>query len=129
MSPNDFVADASAVLAALKREPFHHFDPQNLVETAISAVNFAEVLQKFIADDLTESQAESAVGSLDLRVFDFDRKQAQIAASLWTITRHLGLSLGARACLTLGRSLGRTVVTADRAWARLDLGVEILLIR
>ncbi len=36
-----------------------------------------------------------------------------------------GLSLGERACLALGRPL----VTADRVWGNLDVGVEVIVIR
>jgi len=39
------------------------------------------------------------------------------------------LSLGDRACLALGERLGLPVVTADRAWADLDLDVAVSLIR
>jgi PIN domain nuclease of toxin-antitoxin system len=39
------------------------------------------------------------------------------------------LSLGDRACLALGLRLGSPVVTADRVWATVDVGVEIVLIR
>jgi ribonuclease VapC len=37
--------------------------------------------------------------------------------------------LGDRACLALGLHLGRPVITADRVWASLNLGVEIVVIR
>jgi len=36
---------------------------------------------------------------------------------------------GDRACLALGLRLGCPVITADRMWAGLDVGVEILVIR
>jgi PIN domain nuclease of toxin-antitoxin system len=39
------------------------------------------------------------------------------------------LSLGDRACLSLGWRLGLTVVTCDRAWAQLPLEQEIQLLR
>jgi PIN domain nuclease of toxin-antitoxin system len=40
-----------------------------------------------------------------------------------------GLSLGDRACLALARMRRLPAVTADRAWARLDLGIAIELVR
>jgi PIN domain nuclease of toxin-antitoxin system len=37
--------------------------------------------------------------------------------------------LADRACLALGLRLGGPVVTADRVWGKLDIGIEIILIR
>jgi PIN domain nuclease of toxin-antitoxin system len=45
------------------------------------------------------------------------------------MTRSAGLSVGDRACLGLAKELDLPVVTADRMWASLDLGIEIELIR
>lgn len=129
MKAGEIVADASAILAALKNERFVKVLAEHLVRASISAVNFSEVLTKLAADGLTEAQAGAAVGALDLGVFPFDRRQAGVAAGLWPVTRHASLSLGDRACLALGSTLGWPVVTADRAWARVDVGVEVILIR
>jgi PIN domain nuclease of toxin-antitoxin system len=52
-----------------------------------------------------------------------------MAGRLWAPTRQLGLSLGDRACLSLGLRLGLTVLTCDRAWAQLSLDVVIQLLR
>jgi ribonuclease VapC len=41
----------------------------------------------------------------------------------------LGLSFGDRACLALAKSLVAPALTADRSWARLDLGIAIEVIR
>ena len=129
MNEDEFVADASAILAALKNEPFGEFDPERLVGTSIGAVNLCEVLTKLRSDGLTQEQAVAAAARLNLQVVGFDSRQAEIAADLWPQTRHAGLSLGDRACLALGLQLDRPVVTADRAWATVDVGVEIVLIR
>ena len=129
MNDDDIVADSSAILAALKSEPFSNVDPRRLVGSSISAVNVCEVLSKLHDDGLTDAQADAAISTMDLRVVPFDRPQACIAARLRSITRHAGLSLCDRACLALGDRLGYPVVTADRVWASLDVGVEIVPIR
>jgi PIN domain nuclease of toxin-antitoxin system len=123
------IADASAILALLKQEPLGALDPRRLFRATISAVNLSEVLERLCSGGLSESEADAAVAELSLRVADFDEPQARLAAYLRPRTRRAGLSLGDRACLALGLHLGRPVITADRAWASLDLGVEVVLIR
>lgn len=59
----------------------------------------------------------------------FDTDLALRAALLRNSTRPYGLSLGDRACLALARREGLPVLTADRSWAKLDVGVEVVLIR
>ena len=129
MNEGGIVADASAILAALKNERFDNINPQRLVRATISAVNLCEVRTKLHDDGLNEAQTNAAVSAMDLRVVPFDEPQACIAARLRSATRRAGLSLGDRACLALGEQLGCLVVTADRLWARIDIGVEIVLIR
>jgi ribonuclease VapC len=123
------VADASAVIAVLVGEPFTRFEPSRLTNASISAVNLSEVLTRLQEIGMPDSAAASAVGRLNLRVIVFDEPQARATARLRPVTRQAGLSLGDRACLALGDRLGCPVVTADRVWAGLDVGVEIVLIR
>jgi PIN domain nuclease of toxin-antitoxin system len=129
VNDGNVVADASAILAALKNEPFSNVDPRLLVGATVSAVNVCEVLSKLHDDGLNDAQAEAAMAVMDLRVIPFDGLQARTAARLRSITRHAGLSLGDRACLALGDRLGYPVVTADRVWAGLEVGIEIIMIR
>jgi PIN domain nuclease of toxin-antitoxin system len=119
------IADASAILALLKQEPFNKVEPRRLFRATISAVNLSEVLERLCAGGLSQLEADEAVAALNLHVVDFDASQARLAAYLRPRTRPAGLSLGDRACLALGSMLGHPVVTADRVWASLDVGVEI----
>jgi ribonuclease VapC len=129
VSDSDIVVDASAVLALLQREPFTKLEPERLVGAWISAVNLSEVLARLGALGLTEADADQALAALDLRVVSFDETQARGAARMWLATRQAGLSLGDRACLATASALDVPAVTADRAWARLDLGARVIVVR
>jgi PIN domain nuclease of toxin-antitoxin system len=59
----------------------------------------------------------------------FSRVHAAFAASITPVTRALGLSLGDCACIALGMDLEVPVLTGDRAWSMVDVGVEVRLIR
>jgi ribonuclease VapC len=126
---DEIVADASAILALLIGEPFERVDPEQITKAWVSAVNLSEVLAKLCEMGLPQADTEAATARLSLRVRAFDEAQARIAAQLRAMTRSAGLSLGDRACLALAKSLGCRAVTADRAWANVDVGVEVLLIR
>jgi ribonuclease VapC len=126
---DEFVADASAIIALLAGEPFRRVAPERIVKAWVSAVNLSEVLAKLYEMGLSHSDADDAVARLSLRVQPFDEAQARAAAQLRQATRHAGLSLGDRACLALARSLQCRAITADRVWSNADVGVEVLLIR
>jgi len=126
---NDIVADASAIIALLMGEPFDRFDPATLNGASISAVNLTEILTRLKDLAIPDDRIDAAIAELNLRVISFDEAQARAAARLRTATRQIGLSLGDRACLALGEKLKRPVVTADRAWTNIDVGVEVILIR
>ena len=67
-----------------------------------------------------------ARGILDqtLEVVPLLPEDGPVIARLRPLTRAAGLSLG-MACLALGLRLGLPVLTTDREWQRLDLGVEV----
>ena len=96
MNDGDIVADASAVIALLVGEPFLRFEPQRLGNALISAVNLSEVLARLLEIGMPESEADTAVAKLNLRVVAFDEPQASATARLRSVTRHAGLSLGDR---------------------------------
>ena len=121
------VFDASALLAVFLGEiPREALD---LERAAVSAVNWSEVSQKLIQRGLPLPGVREEAGSFGLQVIDFDAERAEAAAALWPATRSEGLGLGDRACLALARELGVPAVTADRAWSRLGIGVEVVVVR
>ena len=64
-----------------------------------------------------------------VHVEPFTTEDGEMAGRLWEQTRQYGLSLGDRACLSLGLRLGVTVLTCDRAWASLGQSLDIQVIR
>jgi PIN domain nuclease of toxin-antitoxin system len=123
------VADASAILAMLDREPGHQRVEAALAETVMSTVNLAEIVTSLINKGIPAADARRTTESLEIETVPLDRELALAAGVLREGTRSHGLSLGDRACLALGRHLALPVLTADRTWADLDVGIEIQLIR
>jgi PIN domain nuclease of toxin-antitoxin system len=126
---NKYVLDASAVLALLNRESGQEKVEAILGDSVISAVNLSEVASKLIDAGLSDEEARETIDLLNVDVISFDVDQAHLAAMLRAKTKKLGLSLGDRSCLALGLSRQQTVVTAEREWAKLRIGVEIEIIR
>ena len=123
------VLDASALIAFLRNEPGADNVLAVLSRSCMSAVNLAETLSKFVEYGKPLEEIARQVERLQVPVVPFDAAQAKILASLWTPTRMAGLSLGDRACLTLGLKTGYPVMTADKAWSGCDVGVKIIQIR
>lgn len=125
----DAVLDSSAVLAVLRDEPGGDQVLELLPRVVVSAVNYAEIVTKLIDFGAPAASAAEAVEKLTLKVAQFDIDTAIDAGLFRASTRAQGLSLGDRACLALAKSRGLPALTADRAWAAVDVGVEIVLIR
>src|SRR5579864_2706766 len=124
MSPEPhLVLDSSALLAYLRAEPGRDSVGVALKQsTAISAVNWAEVLSKLVdfgydASAAGEQFRDSGLGSA-ITIWPFDESFARVVASLRDQTRPFGLSLGDRACLALGLLLKVPILTADRKWSQ-----------
>jgi ribonuclease VapC len=127
---NRIVLDASATLAVINGEPgAEKLTPDLLARAAGSAVNLAEVQTKLVSRGWTSEQAWEDATSPVREVVSFDEGQARTAGDLMIQTRHLGLSLGDRACLALGMALKVPVYTAEKTWRKLKVGVRIHLIR
>ncbi|KGF73765.1 twitching motility protein PilT [Neosynechococcus sphagnicola sy1] len=123
------VLDASALLAYLKAEPGGDLVDGVLAESVISSVNWAEVIQKSIAASVNVDGMLDDLEALGLVVEPFTPEDGEMAGRLWEQTRQAGLSLGDRACLSLGLRLGVNVLTADHAWTALNLSLDMQVIR
>lgn len=95
----------------------------------MSTVNWAEVIQKLIERELPTGGIRQEVEHLGVRFVPLSSSQAERTGALRKSTRTFGLSLGDRACLALAQELGSPVVTTDREWANLNLGIEVIVAR
>lgn len=126
---SEYVLDASALLALMFGEPGAEEIVQLVSVAEISAVNLAEVAAKMQERGVPDSEIDRGIADLRLSVVPFDAEQAVSSGKLRARTRSLGLSLGDRACLALALARGLPAVTMDRGWARLDIGLEVIVAR
>ena len=123
------VLDASALLAYLQNELGSDAVEAMLTESIISSVNWAEVVQKSIAAGVSVDGMRDDLEAVGLIVSPFTPEEAEIAGRLWQQTRQYGLSLGDRACLSLGIRLNVPLLTADQIWASLNLPITVQVVR
>jgi ribonuclease VapC len=127
---NRVVLGASAILAIINGEKGHEkLTPELLAEAVASTVNLAEVQAKLVSRGWTPVEAWEDTTSPIREAVHFNEEHAKIAGSLVTLTHHLGLSLGDRACLALGMALNAPIYTADKTWKGLKFNVRIHIIR
>lgn len=130
---NKAVFDTSALLAVINIETGGDRVLELLSEqrnqALVSAVNLSEAQAVLINRGTPNDEAWEMLSDLNLEVVAFDAEQARSAGILISQTKKLGLSFGDRACLALGMRERCIVITADQAWKKLKVGVEIELIR
>jgi ribonuclease VapC len=125
----EVVLDSSAILADFHREPGGDVVREAMRSSRISAVNYAEVLTHLVEMGLPPSEARFTVEVMAFSVVAADQSTATTAGLLHEKTRRTGVSLGDRFCLALALETGLPVLTTDRIWKDLDVGVEVILIR
>jgi len=132
---SESVLDASALLAYLEDERGVDVIAAAIATgAAISSVNLAEMLSTLASRGVEPSEVSTELADRGLlggaiSVEPFTYADAVETARLRPMTRSVGLSLGDRACLALGRRLSAPVLTADQAWAALDVGIVVSFIR
>ncbi|MBM3924837.1 MAG: type II toxin-antitoxin system VapC family toxin [SAR202 cluster bacterium] len=128
-SESEVVLDSSALLALINDEPGAERVKTVVRRSAISSVNLSEVVAKLCQDNFSAIEIKGLLENLPFQIIDFTAEQAVQAGLLQPDTKFAGLSLGDRACLVLARQLALPAMTTDRNWARLSLGIHILMVR
>jgi PIN domain nuclease of toxin-antitoxin system len=123
------VLDASVMLAHISGEKGSEAVPQLTNGALLSTVNLAEVFAKLLERDFTADEAGETIYGYGFEPVPFDRGLARQTGVLRRATKAFGLSLGDRACLALAQREGLPVLTTDKNWAKLSIGVEIKVIR
>lgn len=124
------VLDASALLALILDESGADVVQAVLDhEVLLSVVNFAEVIGRAERAGIKPEDARNGILALPLQLVHLDEKMAFEMGKLAGVGRPLGLSLGDCACLATAKVLEADVLTADKVWAKLSIGVKIKLVR
>jgi len=129
------VLDASAFLAYLRDETGAEIVENALIDGCyISIINWVEVLSKVVdlgesPDEIIKRLRDEGLLENSLKIIACNEEDAITIAKFRPVTKSAGLSLGDRACLALGKRLNLPVLTADKVWSSLSLGITINLIR
>lgn len=123
------ILDASAMLALIFDETGAEIVAPQARTSRILSVNFSEVLQRVISIDGNPERAEEAADRLEIGIVLFDRRLARITAELREKTSFMGASFADRACLALGLVTRLPILSSDQDWRKLDLGIDIRMIR
>lgn len=122
------VLDASAIIALAQGEVGAEIVEAAIATAVMNAVNAAECVL-VLGRTMSTASAATAIASLGIEIVPCDWAVAVAAADIHAATRSRGLSLGDCICLATARNANTRVLTADRAWDGLDIGVTIDVLR
>jgi len=123
------VLDSSAILAVVFEEPGADVVLARLGSALLSTVNLSEAAAKLVERGMEIRKAREILSDIAAERIGFGEEDAWLAGGLRKPTRALGLSFGDRACLALAMQRKCPILTADRAWSRLEMDVAVEMIR
>jgi PIN domain nuclease of toxin-antitoxin system len=127
---NKILLDTSAIIALIKKEKGYQVVDDILATSAISTVNFSELIAALAREGVSAEDIDSITENIIPDIIPFDHETSIVAGKLITTTNSKGLSLGDRACIATALQLDLPVYTADKIWAELDIpNFKLKLIR
>ena len=127
---NKIVFDSSALIMLFAKELGYESIRHYMKSAIISSVNIAEVYKYCIeAQNLIEDDCRDLIKLSGIKIIDFCEEQALITAKIIKQTKQYGLSLGDRSCIALAMFKDYPVLTCDKIWQKVDLGIEFIMAR
>lgn len=126
---NRVVMDASVIIACILREPGYKNAESLLPYAIVSTINMAEVTTHFARNGFNEVELKEIITTLPVQTKAYDDSLVVSTGMLGQETKKFGLSLGDRACLSLGIAQNLPVITADKIWSKISLPIEVRVIR
>ena len=124
------VFDASAAIAYIRREPGWQKVADHLSAPVISTINLQEVASFLILRGVPLIVVRTMIDEINFDIRLHGKEDALASATLVLDTKKFGSGLGDRSCMALAIKLGVPALTADRAWAKLEIpGLEVILAR